>query len=165
MEKSTIVSFILLIIFVGLALKGINLGSKFGKKGITVYLIITFLLVGLNAYNFKYEFSTIKNNNLVSESDLKSEILGCLSKDEKIKNISKNGSEIILEIELSKNDKILAETRYSTISDKLLEDKKWKDININFIGIGNIKMNSDNAKVNEYKLKYFPIEDISKSWK
>ena len=75
---------------------------------------------------------------------------------EEITEIKIDGNDIFITVDLGDNsDKDLACSRYSSITDKLLEDEFWNDITIEFVGVGKLTMNSSQAKTNEFGGKYF----------
>lgn len=101
--------------------------------------------------------------------ETKEKIIGCIGESEEITEVIIDDKNIIVEVELGDNGMLLpieelALSRYSSITDKLLEDNFWNDITVDFEDIGTITMNSKQAKSNEYG-KYFDSLDIENNFK
>lgn len=167
MNLITIISFIFLVIFIALDLKSIILGSKLGKKALIFYLIGTVAVLAITINQFRYEFALINNtyaateNNKDDTSDnLKKELEQNLGEGETITNIKNDGKELIIDVNLNKKDKVLAQTRYSSLTDYLLKNNKWNTITVNFNDIGKISMSVKEAIKNENGMLYFPSEKI-----
>ncbi|MEK5481026.1 hypothetical protein [Viridibacillus sp. FSL R5-0888] len=59
----------------------------------------------------------------------------------------------------------VAESRYSSISDALLQKDGWDTLTIKFEDVGTVSFNRDQAEENEIGLPYFPIAEIMKQLK
>ncbi|EKO1912190.1 hypothetical protein PZQ55_001228 [Clostridium botulinum] len=150
---------------------------KIIKKLVSISLVLSFIvivLVGCGSNNDTKDSNTTTNRKVstIDINKLKEELKKELGEGEVIKNISINGQELVLEIDLGKQSKIpirdLAEVRYSGITDYLIDNGKWKIISANFVGVGKISMDVSNAveeEVSGVKIKYFRGEDIRKNFK
>ncbi|WP_195604499.1 hypothetical protein [Clostridium tyrobutyricum] len=112
----------------------------------------------------------VTNTNI---EDIKQDLSDQLGEGETFKDISVNGNNITLKVDLGNNTKVvtkedLAYTRYSSLTDHLLSQNKWQVITVNFIGVGTISMNSSEAveqEVGGQTSKYFPRENIEQNLK
>lgn len=107
--------------------------------------------------------NTEKTDKAIDKEELESIISKNIGEDEKILEIVVGGKDIFIEVDLGEEGILpmedLAYTRYSSITDALLEQDYWNDITVEFKDVGKITMNTKNAKANEYG-KYFDTLDI-----
>lgn len=114
-----------------------------------------------------------ENKSIKDVHKLKEELNEELGEGEIIKNISINGEELLLKVDLGNQTnglpiKDLAETRYSGLTDYLLNNGTYQVITVDFIGVGKVSMDINNAvekDINGIKIKYFNGEDIRKNFK
>jgi len=118
-------------------------------------------------YNYKEDES-------VDLTKLKKDIIRhTLSDSDELIDLEFDGSILTLDIKLNEdgliNDKyILAESRYSSISDFLLDENDvigWEELVVNFKNIGTVSFNVSEKEVNEYGGEYFPLTEIIKRLK
>lgn len=118
------------------------------------------------------EDDKVDENESEKEMDKKAEvedsIVGSIGEGEKIIDIVIEGQDIFIKVDLGEKGilsmKDLAISRYSSISEKLLEDDYWNDIEVEFENVGIVKMNSKQAKSNEFG-KYFEAIEIENNFK
>jgi len=104
----------------------------------------------------KEEKTTDEEEAVRDPEKMKEHLSGSIGEGEEITEIKIDGNDIFITVDLGDNsDKDLACSRYSSITDKLLEDEFWNDITIEFVGVGKLTMNSSQAKTNEFGGKYF----------
>lgn len=98
-----------------------------------------------------------------SDVDFKTIITDNLREGDEVTHFSNESDVIQATIKLANNDlteeKLLAESSYSTISEKLLTMEDWNTLTINFENVGEISFNRNEAKENEYGA-YFENEEI-----
>lgn len=74
------------------------------------------------------------------------------------------GKELKAEIKLAPDDMfsadLLAVTRYSQVSDELLNYEGWETLTVEYSEVGTISMNRLEAETNEMGMSYFPTEII-----
>ena len=112
------------------------------------------------------EYSALQGNNeddskeivLVPEK-IKEIVKPSINSDDELINVKCEKDNIIIEVKLGDPSPLdynfLAVSRYSTISDKLLEYTGWNDLTVNFVDVGEITMNYSEHKTNENGGKYF----------
>ncbi|MEH7277040.1 hypothetical protein [Neobacillus vireti] len=92
-----------------------------------------------------------------------------LGEDDKLINFSVTDGEIKATIDLAPNDMFSAEdmsvTRYSQLSDELLNHDGWEILTITYANIGTISMDRNEKKTNEYGRDYLPTMEIEKRLK
>lgn len=83
--------------------------------------------------------------------------------DELISAVVENG-EVKAVIQLAPNDLLpndqLAVTRYSQVSDELLNYEGWETLSVEYVEAGTISMNRSEAETNDLDMTYFPAEVI-----
>ena len=87
-----------------------------------------------------------------------------LGENDELTTLDIDGSEVKAVVELGGNeflgDKELAETVYGNAGDVLLEHDGWEVLTIEFVDVGEVSMNRDQAETNELGMEYFPIDNI-----
>ncbi|MEK5481030.1 hypothetical protein [Viridibacillus sp. FSL R5-0888] len=110
----------------------------------------------------KVETTTKKSNDV----DFKSIIKENIGEKDKLVAFSNKGSEIKATIELDKNNLLtpndMAESRYSSISGGLLEVEDWQTLTVNFVDVGEVSFNRDEAETNDILGSFFPTAKIAK---
>ncbi|KNF10109.1 hypothetical protein CLPU_1c02740 [Gottschalkia purinilytica] len=111
-----------------------------------------------------------KNQNNANVIIDKSILEGNIGEGETIEEFSSKDNNLFIKVNLgegnnsiSKED--LAYSRFSSLTDELLKDDSWNNVNVEFVGVGKITMNKSQAVVNEFNLKHFKTEDIMKNFK
>ena len=106
-----------------------------------------------------------------STEDYKKIVGMCVGESDKIADLSIDAEKGLININLELGDPApityedLANSRISSITDELLNDKSIQNIHIDIKGIGKIELLTSDAATNEYGMKYFPIEVIDKQLK
>lgn len=83
--------------------------------------------------------------------------------DELISADVENG-EVKVAIQLAQSDMLsnnqMAITRYSQVSDELLNYEGWETLSVEYVEVGTINMNRSEAEINDFNMTYFPTEII-----
>lgn len=136
-----------------------------GKKAlfITTILVILIILVSCGG--------GVKVEEIKDIEGVKESIVGCVGEGEEITDVVIDGKDIVIKVDLGEEDDTmpisiedLAITRYSSITDKLLEQDCWNDIKIEFKDVGEITLNTEVAEENEFG-KYFDTLEIMDNFK
>lgn len=102
----------------------------------------------------------------VNLDELKETIEMNIGEDDTLKDVKYEGNDIFIEVLLDDDGvfepKDLAISRYSSITDELLENPHWENISVEFTNVGIITMNTNQAVENEYG-KYFDSLDIEQN--
>lgn len=87
---------------------------------------------------------------------------------DKLISVDYKDNDIFIEVDLDKEGiftpEEMASSRYSSITDELLESPYWENITVEFTDVGTITMNSNQAKENEFG-KYFDTLEIEENLK
>lgn len=105
-----------------------------------------------------------------STNGIKQNILGNLGQGETLQDMSIKDREISLKVNLGDNTNGLSKedlacSRYSSVTDYLLDTGKFDTITVDFINVGKITMNvseSSSQNISGKEKKYFPLEEITK---
>lgn len=106
-----------------------------------------------------------------STEDYKKIVGLCVGESDKITDLSIDAEKGLINISLELGDpspltyEDLANSRVSSITDELLNDKSIQIIHIDIKGIGKVEFLTSDATTNEYGLRYFPTELIDKQLK
>lgn len=106
-----------------------------------------------------------------SIEDYKKIVGMCVGESDKITDLSIDAEKGLININLELGDPApltyedLANSRISSITDELVDDKAIQTIYISVKGVGDVELLSSQACTNEYGMKYFPIETIDKQLK
>lgn len=106
-----------------------------------------------------------------SAEDYKKTVGMCVGESDKITDLSIDAEKGLINISLELGDpspltyEDLANSRVSSITDELLNDKSIQIIHIDIKGIGKVEFLTSDATTNEYGLRYFPTELIDKQLK
>ncbi|MFS0687697.1 hypothetical protein AB1K89_00420 [Sporosarcina sp. 179-K 8C2 HS] len=83
--------------------------------------------------------------------------------DDKLVSVTIENEELKAVIKMATDDRLSAEdlavTRYSQLSDELLDHEGWETLTIEYVGVGTISMNRTEKESNEYG-DYFPTIEI-----
>lgn len=107
-----------------------------------------------------------------SDNGIKQNISGNLGQGEMLQDMSVKDKEIDLKINLGNETngitmEDLAKSRYSSLTDYLLDTGKYDIITVDFVNVGKINMNISEAvskKIAGKEQKYFPLEKIAKKF-
>lgn len=110
-----------------------------------------------------------RHENIAIDENQAIEIIEyALGEEDKILDLALANNEIKVAIELAEGilaPREIAISRYSSISDQLLNYNGWEILTVEFINIGTISMNKLQKETNELGLSYFPATEIEKHLK
>lgn len=114
------------------------------------------------------EESDIEYNDDVGKEELKEIIDMNIGAEDILLDIKVEGRDILIKVKLGEaapfDVKDLAISRYSSITDELLENSYWENVSVEFVDVGTITMNSSQAIEGEYG-RYFESLDIEENFK
>ncbi|MBP2032579.1 ABC-type Fe3+-hydroxamate transport system substrate-binding protein [Clostridium algifaecis] len=134
-------------------------------------LILCCILMSVILIGCEDSQNTNNSGKNISADEINS-ISGELGENEILQEVSTKNREIDLKFNLgNKTDRLtmedLAYSRYSSVTDYLLNTGKWDVITVDFINVGKITMNISEAvsqNISGKEEKHFPLETIMKKF-
>lgn len=142
------------------------------KPGIVIGIFFILGAVSVIMAPTSTQTTNTQNASNIDNTKLVDGISGELGKGDTLQNVSTKDREINLTISLSNEAngitmEELACSRYSSITDYLLDIGSWDVITADFVNVGKITMDaseSTSAEILGEKKKYFPLETITKKF-